>query len=212
MTAPGAPWRLQGEAIVTFARAPGLRQPGRAPTSRRLPGPVLVGAVRYTNTPVGPYLEFAVGEPAWLRNRPGFAITTMVVDSPASRLGGRANWGFPKEMGLLRWTTDGLERELRWSDRDITVHATTSGRRGMPAWVPVHAIQPMPDGDAIVPGRLWGWLTPARVQIDVPSGDPLAPIAGHHTGALLSSFGFVVGPARIPAAPVLAPTPLAEPT
>jgi len=174
----------------------------------------MVAAVRYTRTPVGPYLELAVGEPAWLQRRPGLAITTMVVDSPASRLGGVANWGFPKEMGVLRWTDDGTFRSLTWADRDITVRAAANPRRGMPAWVPVQAIQPMQGGDVFVPGRLWGWLMPARVEIDVPAADPLASMAGRHVGGVLTSFGFLVGPARLPVARTLAtaPTPLAEPS
>ena len=45
----------------------------------------------------------------------------MVVDNPAARLGGKLNWGFPKELGRLAWTHDGDERELRWLDRDICV-------------------------------------------------------------------------------------------
>jgi hypothetical protein len=212
MSAPSAPWHLEGEAIVAFARAPGIRSEHRAPTSRRLPGPVTVGAVHYTRSPVGAYLELSVSEPAWLRRRPGFAITTMVVDSPASRMGGQTNWGFPKEMGVLRWHADAVERELVWEDRGLSVRARARSW-GMPAWVPVRAIQHLPDGDVLVPGRLWGWLAPARVEIGVPDGDALVDLCGRHPGIVLTSFRFVVHAPRLPAtAAVLNPSPLVEPS
>jgi hypothetical protein len=206
MSAPGAPWRLEGEAIVTLARAPG-RRGDAVPAARRLPGPLLVVGARFTASPVGPYLEFAVCEPAMLRGRPGWSITTMVVDSPASRLGGRMNWGFPRELGTLRWTADGETTELRWVDRGIVIRATPRRFR-MPAALPVRAIQHSAEGAVIVPGRLRGWLRGARVEVEAPLDDPLEVLAGTRPGGVLSSFAFVVGVARRPS-PRRAPAPAA---
>lgn len=197
----------------------GLAWPHRAlgslpPGVHRVPGPVLVVAVRYTGSPVGPYLELAVGEPARLGVRLGWCMTTMVVDSAPSRVGGRAAWGFPKELGTLVWDRDGDERSLRWVERGIAVRGVPARWR-LPALVPVRALQRRTDGPVIVPGRLRGIARPARVEVDVSDdGDPLAAIAGAHRGCTVDSMRFVVRPARHPfglasslRAPLAAPEP-----
>ena len=61
---------------------------------RPIPGPCSITAARYDDSPVGPYRELAVGQPARLGARLGMCITTMAVTSVDSRLGGRMNWGF----------------------------------------------------------------------------------------------------------------------
>ena len=77
---------------------------------RRVPGPCSITAARYDDSPVGPYRELAVGEPAHLGARVGLCITTMAVTSADSRLGGRVNWGFPKELGTLVWLDEGRRK------------------------------------------------------------------------------------------------------
>jgi len=208
----GGPWRLEGEAILAFTRAALPRTAEPAPASRRLPGPLVIAAVRSTHSPVGAFRQLLVAEPAWLRRRPGVAITTMVVDSPTTRLDGHTQFGFPTELGTLRWHADATERELVWEDRGISVRARER-RRGMPAWLPVLAIQHLPDGDAFVPGRLWGWLAPARVAVHAPDGDPWIAAAGVHPGLVLSSFKLVLERPRLFAGPAAISTvPLVEPT
>jgi hypothetical protein len=213
-TTPLAPWVLSGESIVCLARWPGARDRGRLPAGlRRLPGPALVVAVRYTGSPVGPYLELAVGEPARLGARPGWSITTMIVDSPDSRLGGVLNWGFPKQLGTLRWSVEGRRRELRWEERGITV-AGEASRFVLPALVPVRALQRRSDGPVVVPGRLRGMARPATVTVTAPEDDPLTGLSGAHLGVVVSGMRFIVKPARRPAgittslrAPLRAPEP-----
>jgi hypothetical protein len=216
--APVAPWTLTGESLVAVARCPvglGTTPPG----VHRLPfGPTLIVAVRYSGSPVGPYLELAIGEPARLGARPGWCFTTMVVDSPASRLGGRANWGFPKEVGSLVWSEDGDERSLRWVERGVTVRGVP-GRFALPALVPVRALQRRADGPVVVPGRLRGRAHLARVSVEVGAADdPLAPLVGEHRGVHVTSMRFVVRPARSPVgftsslrAPLRAPLPAPAP-
>jgi hypothetical protein len=210
--APHAPWILTGESMVGLARAPAARSP--LPDGLgRLPGPLLVVAVSYSGSPVGPYLELAIGEPARLGGRPGFCITTMVVDSAESRAGGRANWGFPKELGSLVWEHDGRVRRLRWVERDITIEGRATGT-ALPVLVPVRSLQRRSDGPAVVPGRLRGLCHVGRIHVEVPDDDPLAALTGAHPGGVVSGMRFAVRPARRPVglasslrAPLRAPEP-----
>jgi hypothetical protein len=193
-----APWVLAGESIVGLARVGGARLGPMPPGVRRVPGPVLVAAVRYGGSPVGPYLELAIGEPARLGVRLGWCITTMVVDSSESRVAGRTAWGFPKELGTLTWDRDGDERQLRWSERGVVVTGVPSALR-LPVLVPVRALQRRDDGPVVVPGRLRGVARIARVSVEVGADDDvLAPLAGRHRGVTVDGMRFVVHHARQP--------------
>ena len=210
MTAPHAPWSLTGECMVVWARGGRSELPGEL---RALPGPCVVTASRFDHSPVGPYRELAVGEPARLGARPGVCITTMVVDSTDSRLGGRVNWGFPKELGRLHWEADGEERSLSWEERKVSVRAVPSGP-AMPVVLPMRALQRRADGMVVVPGRLWGRGRLSTVEIDVVEGDALAGLAGRHRGLLVAGLHLRVDPARHPRgltatfrAPLRAPEP-----
>jgi hypothetical protein len=197
VTSPPAPWVLGGESIVCLARGGGLVGP--VPSGvRRLPGPCLVVAARYTGSPVGPYLELAVGEPARLGTRVGWCFTTMVVDSADSRVGGRLSWGFPKELGTLVWSSSGSERSMRWVERDVEV-VGVARRFRVPAMVPVRALQRRADGPVVVPGRLRGLARLAQVTVSAPPSDPFSSLAGRHSaGVVVDSLRFVVRPARHP--------------
>src|SRR5947209_3392490 len=125
MGAPHAPWKLLGDCVAGLARRPrGGALPGGL---RPLLGPAVVIAARYQESPVGPYSEMLVAEPARLGLRPGLCATTIVVDSPAARVGGRLNWGFPKELGTLLWEREGDERSLRWVERGMVVRSRRAG-------------------------------------------------------------------------------------
>lgn len=212
MTAPVAPWVVDGEAMVALVPC---RMPiGVPPTGiRPTPGLALVVAARYQDSSVGPYLELAIGQPARLGLRPGWSFTTMVVDSAPARLGGRLNWGFPKELGQLVWDADGHDRELRWVDRGVTVRGTAS-RFTVPVVLPVRALQRRNDGPVVVPGLLRGLGRLGSVWIDTADDDELAPIAGRHRGAHVGGLRLVTRPARSPiglASTLLAPLRAPEP-
>ena len=208
---PVAPWALRGESLVGLVA--GRRQGGLPWGLEPIPGPSLVVALCYTGSPVGTYLELVVGQPARLGMRPGWCITTMVVDSPESRRGGQLNWGFPKEVGHLVWSSDGPDRELRWADRDIVVRGRV-GRVPLPFLVPVRTLQRRGDGPVVVPGRLRGRASPTWVDVEAPAGDPLGTLAGHHPGLHVAGLRLVIHPARQPVglasslrAPLRAPEP-----
>jgi len=212
MTAPVAPWALSGESLVALARCrstPGVLPEGVV----RVPGPVLVVANRYSQSPVGPYLELALACPARVGPRPGWCFTTMVVDNPEARVGGRLNWGFPKELGRLVWSHDGDERELRWVDRDVCVRGVP-GSLVLPFLVTMRALQRRGDGPVVVPGRVRGRARLAEVNVYAPAEDELSCITGSHRGAHLAGMHFTVRPARRPhgfSSTLLAPLRAPEP-
>ena len=180
---------------------------------RRIPGPCSITAARYDDSPVGPYRELAVGVPARLGARLGLCITTMAVTSVDSRLGGRMNWGFPKELGTLVWVDEGDDRVLEWRERDIVVWATPVGPP-LPVLLPLRALQRRADGLVSVRGHAKGRGRVARVEIEVPEDDPLAGLAGRHRGLMVAGMRLVVHPARRPVglaaslrAPLRAPEP-----
>ena len=194
--APHAPWALRGEVIVAWV--------GRRPATsvlpqgvQRLPGPAFVFGVRYTESPIGPYLEMGVAEPARLGLRPGLCVTALAVSDPAAKVGLRCNWGYPAEVGELTWAADADERVLRWEDRGIEVRARPTGPR-LPAFVGVRSVQRRGDGPVVVPRRLAAVVRFARGTVTVPDDDPLAWSAGPHGAVVLSGARVVVRPARHP--------------
>jgi len=209
---PHAPWLLGGESLLALASV--KEQLGDMPEGlRRVPGPCSITAARYDDSPVGPYRELAIGQPAHLGARLGLCITTMVVTSVDSRLGGRVNWGFPKEMGTLVWLDEGEDRVLRWEERDIVVRASPVGPP-LPVLLPLRALQRRADGLVSVRGHARGRGRVARVDVEVPADDPLAGLAGRHRGLMIAGMRLVMNPARRPVglaatlrAPLRAPEP-----
>jgi hypothetical protein len=211
--APHAPWVLGGECLVAMVRPSAPLGDLPDDDLRRVPGPCPVTAARYDDSPVGPYRELAVGQPARLGCRLGVCITTMAVTSVDSRLGGRVNWGFPKELGTLVWLDEGEDRVMRWEERDIVVRASPVGRY-LPVLLPLRALQRRADGMVSVRGHARGRGRFAHVEIDVPPDDPLAGMAGRHRGLMVAGVRLVVNPARRPVgltvtlrAPLRAPEP-----
>lgn len=177
------------------------------------PGLSAVAAVRYTDSPVGPFLKLMVLVPARLGGRLGWCAVAAVVDKPDALVGLRVNWGLPAELGELRWFARDGVRQLLWEDRDISVKAR--GRAiGVPLVMPHRMVQVRADGPVIVPDRLWGLFRPAIVTIEVGvRPDPLAPLAGRHLGATVDGVHRTIAPARTPVgllAPLRAPA-AAEP-
>lgn len=224
--APHAPWALRGEVIVALVGSGGSGGSGvgrgqRLPTGvRALPGPALVVGCRYSDSPVGPYLELSVAEPARLGVRPGWCVTAMVVSEAAAKVGNRLNWGMPASIGALEWSADADTRVLRWSDGGVEVRAVC-GRLAVPAVLPMRSVQGRGDGPVLVPRRLSAMLRLARVSVAAPGpgGDEASSwswswLAGEHRGAVLSSARLLVRPARHPSgvlssfrAPLQAPEP-----
>ena len=92
-----------------------------------MPGPSLLAATRYSESPVGPFLELVVGHPGRLGLRFGWHISEAVVTQEDARLGGRLNWGFPSDLADLEWEVDGDERALVWPSRGFCAARATAG-------------------------------------------------------------------------------------
>jgi hypothetical protein len=108
-TIPPAPWELQGKGFVflykfdTHIIDNEQFIPDWLQGKYRLPwGFVML--VQYDSSPVGAYYELLL-IPGWFRHPQGsaFAITKIYVSSMDSVLGGRQNWGIPKELANFDW-------------------------------------------------------------------------------------------------------------
>ena len=153
---PAAPWSLSGEVVVAFIRRPGGGDAGVLPEGLRpLPGPAVVWAGHWAQTPVGPFSELAVAVPARLGLRPGLCITMSVVNNADARLAGRLGWGMPRQLGSLRWLAVGPQRTLAWSERDVEVRAAVRPGAG-PFTKALRGLQDRSDGPVVVPARLSG--------------------------------------------------------
>jgi hypothetical protein len=209
-TSPHAPWALRGEALVCLAR----RRP-RLPLGEGLlpaPGPTVVAAIRFTDSPVGPFLQLMVAAPARLGTHLGWTTLSVVVDKPDAMVGLRVNWGVPAELGELRWFARDGVRQLLWEDRDLSVKARGRGI-GVPMVVPHRQVQARADGPVVVPDRLWGLFRPALVSIEASPRDELDGLVGRHAGATVDGLHRTIAPARTPVgllAPLRAPA-AAEP-
>ena len=193
-------WLLRGEGLLAWVarRSGGTPLP---PGLRSLPGPAAVVAMRYDDSPVGPYVELSVLVPARLGLRPGMCTVAMVVTSAEARLECRRHWGLPAELGDLRWSAGpaGGERTLSWEDRGLTFTGRPFGPAVLAPFVPLRSVAWRPTGAVVLARRLRARVRPARCRIEVAADDDLAWLAGAHAGVALAGARIVAGAARRPA-------------
>src|SRR3954453_1144671 len=95
-----APWTVEAQAVVWYARGNAAATAALPPTLRsRAKGLAVVGGVvRYSSTPVGRYDEVF----GLVGSRTGItgwgSVAFMAVDSEASLVGGRTHWAMPKTL------------------------------------------------------------------------------------------------------------------
>lgn len=118
-----APWTLHGAGWILLLDLHDAvrRDPLHLPQELRaqpMSGPAIVMLVEYAASPVGPYREllyipgrfdFGAGRRAW-------SVTRIYVDSWASVVNGRLNWGIPKDRADFRSTPAG-----RGQDIEVTI-------------------------------------------------------------------------------------------
>ena len=151
---PPEPWLLRGDFAVAVFLVPVRELP--AEVTAQLPGgarplvlagraAVGVAAVQYTPGGVLAYDELLVALPVVHRGRLAVTIPQIWVSSPASRAGGRALWGIPKELMNARRLSNGrrFQALYRNEDRSILAETSMSVRRSIPGtWsLPLPTVQ-----------------------------------------------------------------------
>lgn len=192
------PWLLRGEGILAWVRVPGGAGPSLPSGLISVPGPAAVAAMSYDDSPVGPYRELSVAVPARLGLRPGLCTVAMVVTSAEARLECWRSWGLPAELGALRWSVDGDDREMSWEERGLVLRGQPWGPR-LATVVPLRWVQWRPGGPVVLPRRLRARMRAARCTVDVSGDDVLAWLEGCHHGVALQGARIVAGVARRPA-------------
>jgi hypothetical protein len=196
-----APWSVTCEAVIWFCRARPAAARALPPALRGSKPLVVVGGmVRYSDTPVGPYDE-VFGLVGSRTGRTGWgSVCFMSVDSPASLVGGRANWAMPKTLGAFAGEI-GSGRSIVARGADETEWSLTATPRvfgpRLPARSRAITRQEFPDGvvgDSRLSARAKVRL--ARVDVEVSSAGDLASWLrpGRHLGAVVERSTFSLAP------------------
>ncbi|MGI8684194.1 MAG: acetoacetate decarboxylase family protein [Acidimicrobiales bacterium] len=196
------PWLLHGEGMLAWVAGRPARPLVLPPGLFPLPGPAAVVAMRYDDTPVGPYIELSVAVPARLGLRPGLCTVAMVVTSSDALAECRRSWGLPAELGDLRWSAGAGaagDRTVAWEARGLVFTGHAYGPSVLAPVVPVRSVAWRPTGAVVLARRMRARVRPARCVIEVRADDDLSWLAGHHPGMDLAGARIVAQAARRPA-------------
>jgi hypothetical protein len=194
MTYPTEPWALQGQLhasafLVPIAEIPVDVPPGCTPIKLGRNG--IVGAI-WVNYEPGGVLHYRELMTTLIVRRGRTLLPTIThiwVDSPASRDGGRALWGIPKELAIFDFAGDELAAR---DEVGPLAHATVRPVLRLPGrWPANFAIAQWLGGTAkisTVRSKAGVALSKASFHAD-PSG-PLAFLAGRKPFASLSLRDF----------------------
>ena len=146
MNAP-APWNVKGRAYWIMYRFPdAFIREAFGPRIQPAGGIGFVGLVDYSSTNVGVYQELMlIPGRAKYPGSTGYSVSHIVVDSEASMVNGRANWGIPKGMAVFAWREDGRGSEHIVAQQQGETMLDIRLRRRGPA-VPFHS--------GLIPGGL----------------------------------------------------------
>jgi len=178
VSTPAPPWTCRLRAVVV----PALLRPRGRGASGLAAGAFAV--VDYADTPVGPYREALTAVALSLRS--GW-VPWMVVDSAASRAGGREHWGLPKELATIDAARsaagDLVAARVLVDGTDVRVRARAAGHEhgGLPVRLGAQLRQPR-RGPA--PVRFTGRVRPAVVVLE---GEPPGGVRpGRRVGVVLA--------------------------
>jgi hypothetical protein len=158
---PDAPWHLTGSALGLLHISFSQRQLGA------------LALVHYDHSPVGTYNELTLA----VLSRRGPTVVQMPVTSPASMIGGRRIWGFPKTLADIRWQRTGERITFRAGKKQW--RARTVGPR-IPLRLRASSTQQL-NGE---------WV---RVPFEMKGRARLA-FSGRQLAVLLEAFEMVVHP------------------
>ncbi len=183
-----SPWALFGEGMIGFARHRRRRFSDLPKGMHRVPGPIVILAERFVDSPAGPFVCLSIGEPVRVGLRIGMHFGISVINSEPALKAGEEHWGFPHELGSLRWWSEAGVRSVVWAERDIQVRATIKGRP-LPLLFPVSSLQARAGGPVVVPSRFQSLVRRSSIEVIITDpDDPLAPLAGRHRGFTLSGL------------------------
>ncbi|MCU0401230.1 MAG: acetoacetate decarboxylase family protein [Algoriphagus sp.] len=133
-----APWKLKGEGIILIFKFNKDWVENHAHLPKHLVGKFRGGLgyvmlVDYHESPVGPYRELLI-IPGKFRKTKMQAITKIYVDSEASTLNGRKNWGIPKETLPFTWTKEQGKDiiGIRFGEKEVFSAEITHGGLSFP--------------------------------------------------------------------------------
>jgi hypothetical protein len=187
---PPEPWDLRGQLYLSVFAVPGAALPALPAPLAAAVGPVLIGGralvgaawVRYEPGGTLDYRELLSAVLVLQRYRPRVSILDIWVDSPASRDGGRALWGIPKELAEFVLTTDtgGTTAAVATTaGGEIAKTTVTRGIRIPGRWpAPLSVVQAL--GDRVRHTRVRGWagLRLSRATWHADPAGPLGYLAG----------------------------------
>lgn len=197
---PPEPWRLVGHLhlavwLVPAARLPAVAVPGTRPLVLARRGVVGTAWVVYGPGGVLAYDELMVTVLVRRGRRLLPSITSIWVDSPVSRDGGRALWGIPKELARfrVREVDGGLDLSAEDDDGALGAVALRRGRRLL-VRVPFRfRVLQERDGRALrSPVRGRARLALERGTWTLPDHGPLAVLRGRRPVLQLALHDFVV--------------------
>jgi len=199
---PPEPWRLLGHLhlgvwLVPRAQLPSVEVPGATPLVIGRLGVVGTAWVVYEPGGVLSYDELMVTVLVRQGWRPLPCVTSIWVDSPVSRDGGRALWGIPKELARFEVDSSGDDRGTSFGAEaedgplgSVTLH----GGAALPWRVPFRfsVLQSLAGRAKRSPVSGWTGVSLEGGTWDLPDRGPLAVLRGRRPLLEIALTGFVM--------------------
>ncbi|GAA2392800.1 acetoacetate decarboxylase family protein [Dactylosporangium salmoneum] len=184
MAYPAEPWKLRGRMHVSVFVVPAAAVPALPPELAgavrvvRLAGRAVIGAAWVDYRPGGDlsYRELLSAVLVRAGARPRVSITHIWVDSPASRDGGRALWGIPKD--LAEFDLTGERAAARTAGGPIAEAALRRPRFGLRLPIGFRVVQALSGAPKTSPVRATARCALSRVAWRADPGGPLRFLAG----------------------------------
>ncbi len=203
MTYPPEPWDLRGRLHLTVWHVPVTALPALPPGVRpvRLGAAALVGTAWVDYRPGGVLSYQELLAAVLVRGRgahPEVSITNIWVDSDASRRGGRALWGIPKQLAIFDF--DGPRFAATQPGGAPIAHGTVRPGVAVPGRWPARytVVQASEGALARTPVRSTAGLRHARARWEFAADGPLGWLAAARplVSVSLADFRLRFGPRR----------------